>query len=310
MPSVVVVGQVARDLVLRIEGMPAEGRSVPVQERSELLGGKGANQAVACRQLKAEVELVGVVGDDEPGRTVTGQAAADGIGVGGVIRRKGAPTALLVDIVESGGVRRLFEDVDERVLLTAEDLRASKEVLGAADAVLVQLQQPAQAVSMALDVAASGGAMVVTDGAPPDRETRELVLRCAAVVRADAEETEALLGWKPRDLAHTIKAAQSLVEAGPRIAALACPTGGNVVAWAEGLVVLPLLDEDPEDPTGAGDAFVAALAISLLQDDDPRSAAWLAAAASAEVVGKSGGRPQLNLGELRAAARRARDVHG
>jgi ribokinase len=42
----VAVGQLARDVVLRIEAVPGRGRSAAVTERLEMLGGKGANQAV------------------------------------------------------------------------------------------------------------------------------------------------------------------------------------------------------------------------------------------------------------------------
>ncbi|MEX5235551.1 PfkB family carbohydrate kinase [Kocuria arenosa] len=91
MAGVVVVGQVGRDLVLTVEGRPEAGGSADVLEREELLGGKGANQAVACRQLGAEVRLVGVVGTDSAGEEVLAQAAGDGIDVGAVVRRPGAP---------------------------------------------------------------------------------------------------------------------------------------------------------------------------------------------------------------------------
>lgn len=309
MSKVIVVGQVARDLVLRIDRLPDEGGSAPIQERQELLGGKGANQAVACRQLGADVALIGVVGDDQAGQDVLDQAAADGIGVHGVIRRAGASTALLVDITGPAGVRRLLEDVDAAVLLERQDVDRSEAQLRLADAVLVQLQQPAAAVTLALETAASAGALVVTDGAPADEETRRHVLSHSAVVRADAEETEVLVGWKPDDLAQTIEAAQALVKEGPRIVALAAPTEGNVVAWAEGYVVLPFLEKAPVDPTGAGDAFVAALTIGLLRGESAQSASWWAAAAAAQVVTKPGGRPDLNLDSLRAAAQRAQAVH-
>ncbi|MCC5784738.1 carbohydrate kinase, partial [Kocuria sp. CCUG 69068] len=122
MSGVVVVGQVGRDLVLTVAELPAEGGSADVLERQELLGGKGANQAVACRQLGAEVALVGVVGTDSAGTEVLAQAAADGIDVGAVVRRAGAPTALLVDLVGPRGVRRLLEDVDAGMLLDAGDV--------------------------------------------------------------------------------------------------------------------------------------------------------------------------------------------
>ncbi len=305
MSGVVVVGQVGRDLVLTVEELPEAGGSAEVRERQELLGGKGANQAVACRQLGAEVRLVGVVGTDSAGEQVLAQAAGDGIDVGAVVRRPGAPTALLVDLVGPRGVRRLLEDLDARMLLGAEDVRASRDLLRSADAVLVQLQQPGPAVTEALEAASAGGALTVADGAPADGAVRRRVLDTAAVVRADAAEAEALVGWAPDGVPETVRAAQSLLEEGPRVVALA--TGdGDVVAWPGGHVVLPRLGEDPVDPTGAGDAFVAALTVALLRGESPETAAWWAAAAAAEVVGTAGGRPDLDLDRLRGSASRAR----
>ncbi|KUG60970.1 carbohydrate kinase [Kocuria rosea subsp. polaris] len=305
MSGVVVVGQVARDLVLTVEELPAAGGSTDVLERQELLGGKGANQAVGCRQLGAEVQLVGVVGRDRAGEEVLAQAAGDGIGVGAVVRRSGASTALLVDLVGPRGVRRLLEDVDARTLLTAEDVRASRDLLRSADAVLVQLQQPGPAVAEALEAAAAGGALTVADGGPADEDVRRRVLATAAVVRADTAEAEALVGWAPQDVPGTVRAARSLLAEGPRVVALA--TGeGDVVAWPGGHVVLPHLGEDPVDPTGAGDAFVAALTVALLRGESPESAAWWAAAAAAQVVGTAGGRPDLDPDRLRESAARAR----
>lgn len=43
MTDLVVVGQVGRDLVLRVPGIPDAMGSTDVQERREVLGGKGAN---------------------------------------------------------------------------------------------------------------------------------------------------------------------------------------------------------------------------------------------------------------------------
>jgi ribokinase len=47
MADVAVLGQVGRDLVLRLTALPDAGGSVPVAGRRELLGGKGAKLAVA-----------------------------------------------------------------------------------------------------------------------------------------------------------------------------------------------------------------------------------------------------------------------
>jgi ribokinase len=103
------VGQVARYLVLSIDDLLEERGSPTVRERREMLGGKGANQGVACRQLGARVELVGVV---------SSRPRPMGLG-----SREwcGARTALLLDFVGPPGVRMLIEDVDEQVLLRPDD---------------------------------------------------------------------------------------------------------------------------------------------------------------------------------------------
>ncbi|NHT19670.1 PfkB family carbohydrate kinase, partial [Cellulomonas sp. IC4_254] len=135
---VVVLGQVGRDLVLTVDGVPEAGGSAQVAGRSELLGGKGANQARACRQLGADVALVGVVGDDPAGRLALAEARAAGLGTERVVVREGARTALLVDVVGPPGERRLLEHVEPAVLLTPADVGASAGGLRAADAVLLQ----------------------------------------------------------------------------------------------------------------------------------------------------------------------------
>ena len=51
MDEIVVVGQIARDLVLVVDEVPGPGGTAPVRERREMLGGKGANIAVGLAQL-------------------------------------------------------------------------------------------------------------------------------------------------------------------------------------------------------------------------------------------------------------------
>jgi ribokinase len=281
MADVVVLGQVGRDLVLRTSALPRPGGSATVGERRELLGGRGANQAVALAQLGVPVALVGVVGDDSAGTQAVAQAAADGIDVSAVVRR-GAATALVVDPVEDGGVRRLLEDVPDTVLLTPDDVAAATDQLVAAQVVSLQLQQPGAAVGAALQRVPEG-VIVVVDGVPEDDATRDAVLARADVVRADVTEARLLTG---RDLSGVDDArdvAAELLTAEARVVALGVGEEGDLVAWragprfgvaaeelevdpgwADGDVLVPPLGEQPVDPTGAGDAYVATLVATLL----------------------------------------------
>jgi ribokinase len=304
--AAVVLGQVARDLVLSVDALPHGGGSTTVRERRELLGGKGANQALACLRLGLGAAVVGVVGDDDAGRDVLAQARADGLDVDGVVRRDGSPTALLTDVVEADGTRRLLEDVPPGTLLTVADVRASSARLESADAVLLQLQQPRRAVLEGLRTASRAGVLVVADGAPPDDDVRAELLAHAHVVRADAAETAALVGRDPGDVEGTVEAAHELRSRGPALVALATGQEENVVAWDGGHVVMPLLDGPVADPTGAGDAFTAALAAGLLHGRAPEESAWWASAAAVLAVGTLGGRPSFGLPAVRERAEQAR----
>jgi ribokinase len=284
---IAVVGQIARDLVLVVPEVPGSGGRASVLERREMLGGKGANIARGTRQLGATAAVVGVVGDDREGRLLVERLDADGVATAAVVCRQGVRTALLVDVVCDGAYRYL-EDVPGPTLLTAADVRAASAMLGGADAVIVQLQQPADA---ALAAARAANGLVVLDGAPDGRAAE--LLAAADVVRADHREAEALTGRSITGPDAAVRAGRELLARGPSVVALEVPGEANVLTWDGDSAVIPLTEEDVVDTTGGGDAFVAALTVALVRGDDPGDAGRLATAAAGRAVGHPGGRTDL-----------------
>jgi ribokinase len=292
--DITVVGQVVRDLVLRVTEHPEPRTSTPVLERRETLGGKGANQAVSLAQLGASVALVGVVGDDPDADTVLERARADGVDVSGVIRRVGTRTGLIVDVVDGNAVWRYLADLPPAVLLTEQDIAANTPLLVSARAVMVQLQQAPAVALAAARAAHDGGALVVLDGAPADRAATDGLLACADVVRADAREAELLVGHNVPDAQAGVRAGRALLAHGLRVVALAVGDEGDVIVWPGGELVVPLADVPVVDTTGAGDAFTAALTLALVRGAAPVDAGHAASAAAAATVGHAGGRPDLS----------------
>jgi ribokinase len=284
---IAVVGQIARDLVLVVPEVPGSGGRAEVLERREMLGGKGANIARGTRQLGATAALVGVVGDDREGRRLVEQLGADGVATTSVVCREGVRTALIVDVVCDGRYRYL-EDIPGPTLVTVDDVRAASATLAGADAVVVQLQQPADA---ALAAVRAANGLVVLDGVPDGREAE--LLAAADVLRADQREAELLTGRSITGTDAAVRAGRELLARGPSVVALEVSGEANVLTWAEDSAVIPLTAEEVVDTTGGGDAFVAALTVALVRGDDPEDAGRLATAASCRAVDHPGGRTDL-----------------
>jgi ribokinase len=307
--DVVVAGQLARDLVLVVNDVPEAGQSGPVRERREMLGGKGANQAVAVAQLGLRPALIAVAGDDEAGSRLLEQARRDGIDVSAVTIREGIATGLITDIVDAAGHWRYLEDLPPSVLLSESDVRAAARLFDGARWASVQLQQPAAAVLTAAVLARQAGCRVLLDGAPPDGADKEALLGAADVVRADAREAELLTGNAIRGPDDAARAAAAILGQGPALVALAVGDADNYFAWRDpawgtGELLLPLARTPVVDTTGAGDAFTAALIAGLAQLQDPEEAARLAVAAAGLTVGHPGGRPELSWARLKETVAR------
>ncbi|WP_233157311.1 MULTISPECIES: PfkB family carbohydrate kinase [Amycolatopsis] len=293
-PEVVVVGQIARDLVLRVADAPAAGESAAVRSRDEVLGGKGANQAVGVAQLGVPVALLSVVGDDRAGHDLLTHAAADRIDVSHCVVREHARSALIVNVVDDHGQWRYLEDVPEDVLVAEHDVLAAAGLLRDAPSVILQLQQPARTAMTAARLARESGARVVLDGVPADRD----LLACADILRADAREAEILTGRPVADVAEGVKAGVMLLAHGLDLAVLEVAGHGNVFVSRAGYEFHPHGDAHVVDTTGAGDALVATLTCALARGQDLRTAARAAVAAAASTTEHAGGRPRLNPGIL------------
>lgn len=289
--TVIVVGQIARDLVLRVEKAPDAGGSEDVSERRELLGGKGANQGVGLAQLGADVVLVGVVGQDAAGDMALAEARESGLDTRHVVRR--GTTALLVDVVDGDGTPRLLEHVPHDQLLTAHDVERALAAFATADTVSLQLQQPASALLVAARAAKEHGARVVLDGALAEGPERDELLSLTDVLRADAKEAQLLTGETIDSVDDARRAARDLLRAGPEVVALGT-SGGDLVAWEGGHVYLEHESDEIVDPTGGGDAFVAGLIVALRDGASPEQAAQLAHRAASSTVLRLGGRPDLH----------------
>lgn len=279
MGRVVVVGSVNVDQVAQVERHPKPGETVLALRHDRLAGGKGANQAVAAASAGAEVLMVGCVGDDDPGRAYAARLAARGVDVTHLSVSPGEPT---------GAAYIVVDDQRENTIVVVPGANAAIEAgwpdrfpeLHPDDVVVLQLEIPLGAVRWAAERAHQAGARVVLNLAPyADLPTSLLDLADPVV----ANEHEALL----------------LADSGATASSLLVTMGRNGAVWdGEVVPAVQLTPDQVQDTTGAGDAFVGALAAALARGAGRIEALEAAAAAGAEAVRHTGAQPDGRLDRL------------
>ena len=315
-PRVVVIGGANTDFLIRAARLPLPGETVNGEEFDHAeAGGKGANQAVAAARLGARVTFVGRVGADDRGRALLRRLSAEGIDVRQVVRDPRSHTGVAQISVDARGEKQILVSPGANQRLSAADVRrpAVARAIANADILILQFEVPLAASLAAARIAQRAGVPIVLDPAPalplgrlPSAVENRLLalLRTVTLLRANEHEAEALTGIRVTNRETAQKAAEHLLSKFGLGAAIIAAGKGNLAVSRESssesasalplrTTYLPRLSVKAVDATGAGDAFAAALAVSLAEGRSVSEAATMANAAAALATTKIGAQPAL-----------------
>ncbi len=264
--AVVVVGSINVDQVVRIEHRPGPGETVDDSTIEYHSGGKGANQAVAAARCGASVAMVGRVGDDPPGHAQRAALSEEALDVSCVAVTEGVPTGLAIVMVTPDGENSIIVTPGANRFLAPTDIDAAAPLIADAKVLVAQLEVPVETVEHA--VAGAGAQSVVVLNSAPFRELPAPVLAATTVLVANGVEAAALAGRPVGNPDDAFDAATRIVSLGPRYAVVTLGPLGAVVLGARERAHVPAREVHVLDTTGAGDAFVGALAAALSKGRD------------------------------------------
>ncbi|MEZ5378787.1 MAG: PfkB family carbohydrate kinase [Acidimicrobiales bacterium] len=287
MGSIVVVGGVNMDLHL-FEVERSSGQA-PMLAQHYLAqpGGKGANVARAVARLGAEVALVARVGDDEFGRDCLRAVSDDGVDTTGVSTGAGQSTGFVAIELVEGRHRSLIFAPGANDALAWADIEPSVAGLGEGDIIIAQAEVPAPALARLADFVVESGAALYLDPAPPEGVNHRL-LAAAEVLTPDRLEASQLVGRCDTSSLWPQLAADELLALGARRVIIKTGGTGALLASDDVSMQVPTLTVEVGDETGAGDAFVAALAVARSEGRDWAPATRFANVASALSVASTG----------------------
>jgi ribokinase len=269
-PLIAVVGSINLDFVATAKTLPAPGETVTGATLARYPGGKGANQALAARRLGAHVRMIGRVGADSMADEALVLLKAGGVDLTGVGIDASAPTGAALLAVSEGGENQIVVASGANHALRPEHLPAVME-----GALILQLEIPFDTIAAA---AGRASGFVCVNLAPAAEIPDAIFARADLLI---ANELEADF-YGPR-----LHRGGGLVAVtwGSRGAGLF--RDGARVATAEPPEIVAV------DTTGAGDTFVAALTVALLEERPYAEALAFACAAGALTATKAGAQPSL-----------------
>jgi ribokinase len=290
--DVFVVGSINQDFVLQVERRPEPGETVTNAQLSKGNGGKGANQAAAAALLGADVTILGRVGDDGFGEPLVEALADKGVDTSLIEAATDSSTGTAFITITPDGENAITVAPGANRSLTVEDVDDASDSIGDARVLVVQMEVPPEVVLRAVEVATQQGTRALVNLAPPTEVPRELLKKLDPLV-VNEHEAAFLLGEKVEGLEGALSAAQKLLALGPGSAVVTLGEDGAVFSDGESKEHLTSPEVEVVDTTGAGDAFVGALAAKLAQEASLEDAVTYAVRAGAAAVTKEGAQGAL-----------------
>lgn len=284
---ITVIGSANIDYLVRVESAPAPGQTVLAGGLRKAPGGKGANQAVAAARLGGTVAFVGCVGDDDDGAMLLRELRAEGVDSADVEIISRQNTGLAIVAVDRFGENSIIVVPGANFALT--ESRVARVVRRAEPESLVVLQAEIdpRIIRTAVRTAGQIGARAVLNLAPFVRLPSEVLAVCDPLV-VNESEASALLEEPVDSVEAARKGAEKLRGA---VRSVVITLGAQGAVWADadgGGSVLAPVPAEVVDTTGAGDAFVGALAVRLAQGASLAEAVELGVAAGTFAVTREG----------------------
>jgi ribokinase len=275
---IIVFGSLNMDMSIGLPHLPEAGETILSDDYKLFPGGKGANQALAAARAGAKVALVGKVGHDNYGKTVTDTLKRDGVMVSGVGRSDDHPTGTAVIIRNPKGENQI-------IVLSGANSEANHdqipdEILIPQNILLMQMELPVDQTVALLERAHNQGVKTILNLAPAIMIPKKAIghIDILIVNSIEARQMTQKLNLPVEN--NAMKLAKALAIEGNMICLITLGKNGSIAidpsgkGWGVG--VLPLDQNDVVDTTGAGDAycgtFVAAIHAGLSLEEAMRRA--------------------------------------
>lgn len=287
-----VVGSFAVGLTLRADRFPTKGETLIGRDFDQGPGGKGSNQAVEAARLGADVEFVGLIGEDAFGDIAVNLYKEEGVGTTYLMRTPDRNTGLGFIVLNSAGDNFIILDPGANGLFSPAHVDRAASRIAESKVVLTQLEIPVATAVYGLKLGKQAGAITILNPAPAAPIPPEAFTNID-IVTPNHTELRILLGRQPDDPTDSKDLCNEMLNNGVKTIVLTQGSEGALIVIKDGTQAVPAKTVEVVDTTGAGDAFSAALSVILAEGGSLIQAVSYAVAAGGLACTKLGVIPAL-----------------
>lgn len=289
--KIIVFGSISTDFVVTTDRRPQIGETVTGLDFTTTFGGKGANQAVACARLGAEVHMVGTVGTDLFGEELLKNLQENKVSIDNVERVTHAPSGS-AHIIIAGGDNSITYVPGANNEIGTPRIQSLEAFIQEAGMIIIQNEMPQVVVDEIINISYENNVSVLYNPAPA-RKVNSNILEKATFISPNENEFH--------ELFPDLSISQGLEKYSKQ---LILTMGSKGVYFHDGDKEqrISAYKVKPMDTTGAGDTFNGAFAVAMvngLSIEESIKFGNLAASLSIQKFGAQGGMPTIE--EMRAS---------
>ncbi|OHD54386.1 MAG: hypothetical protein A2096_14980 [Spirochaetes bacterium GWF1_41_5] len=277
-------GSINIDYVYRVKNFVQPGETITSQNLSRHIGGKGANQSVACARAGAKVRHIGAVGSD--GKFILDELQNNGIDVSCVYLSEQSTGHAVIQVNDQGENSIILHpganfDLPEKII---------DEALASADQNdFILLQNELSASAQIMKKAAAKKLKIAFNAAPMNNTVKTFPLELLHTLFINETEGETLTDLKkPEDII------KKLIDRFPLLNII-LTLGADGALYAKGAERIKVLAEKVKavDTTAAGDTFTGYYLAALQKGLNVEKALQLAVSAAGICVTGFGAIPSI-----------------
>jgi ribokinase len=266
-PTIAVVGSFAVGLTIRASKLPIFGETMLGSDFDMGPGGKGSNQAVATARLGARSSLIAILGSDKLASIATDLYAAEKVDASLVRTQSERATGVGFIILNHKGENFIILDMGANELMDAATVDAAETRIAESDVVMTVLEVPTAAAARAMELGRKHGARTILNPAPA-RPLPEAIFSSVDYLTPNESELRILLGLPADDSRSSRDLARELRRRGVRNVVVTLGRSGALILTDELETMVPAVEVEVTDSTGAGDAFNSGFAVALAEGRD------------------------------------------